>query len=339
MVIAVIFGFGFSALLKKDPLQHRASSDRKFVHRPVVQASIPQTLAIPDTSYSQEGAVVQDALCVGRCCVAPSGSLVLHTPFRRDSTMRTSHNHDESRAATAAEADYCARAHRRHCRYRYGEQDPTGLPTHVPAKSTVDSLDMTGFARPTSLGGGTRDQEDEDHHQLPTNLDNQRSGYRSRLRLPKLWSLTPSVTLVLILAILSRPCGATFIAFENCLSESYVNNEPKLLQWVPAGVDASFITTDAIHTLRITMWGNVTGSTTNDTLPAWNDTAYWNDAKKTVGKILSVPEPNAANKLTTLLSEIKFLTYQPFFESANFCTDKLVNASCPLGPVFNATPR
>lgn len=250
--------------------------------------------------------------------------------------MRTAHNLDESRAATAAEPDYCARAHRRHCRQRYGERDPTGLPTHASAKTTVDSLDMTGFARSTS-SGRIRDQEDENQHQLPTKGNNQPSSHRSRFRLRNLLSLTPGVTLVLILGILSRPCAAAFIAYENCLPDYYVNNEPKLLQWVPEAVDASFNTANGKHTLRITMWGNVAGSATNVTLPPGNDTSYWNDPKKLDGKILSVPEPNAQSpKLTTLRGEIKFLTYEPFSEGKNFCTDKLVNASCPLAPVFNA---
>ena len=199
---------------------------------------------------------------------------------------------------------------------------------------------MTDFARPTSPGwirGQDRDQEDQEEEE---GADRYSYSHRSRLRLPNLLSLTRGVSLVLILGILSRPCSAAFIAYENCLPESYVNNEPKPLQWVPARVDASFDTTDAKHTLRITMWGNVTGSAINVTLPPGNDTNYWNDAKKIDGKILNEPEPNVPDpKLTTLRSKINFLTYEPFSNSANFCTDKLVNASCPLAPVFNADPR
>lgn len=198
---------------------------------------------------------------------------------------------------------------------------------------------MTDFVRPTSPGW-IRDRKDEDQDKLPPKGDKQRSSYSSRLRLPNLLSLTPSVTLMLILAILSRPCGAVSIAYENCLPESYVNNEPKPLQWVPAHFDAFFDTTNAKHTLRITMWGNVTGSSTNVTLPPGNVTAYWNDPKKLSGKILNEPEPDVPSpKLTTLRSKIKFLTYEPFANNSNFCTDKLVNASCPLAPVFNANPR
>lgn len=148
------------------------------------------------------------------------------------------------------------------------------------------------------------------------------------------------MVLALVLGVLCRPSNAAFIVFENCLQESYVNNDPKPLQWVPAKVDASFDTVDPRHTLRITMWGNVTGSATKVALPPGNDTAYWGNPEKTDGKIVNEPEPSAPNpKLTTLHSKVEFLTYEPYANSSNFCKDSLVNASCPLAPVFNVDER
>jgi hypothetical protein len=131
-----------------------------------------------------------------------------------------------------------------------------------------------------------------------------------------------------------RPAAAVAVPFENCLSESYINNEPTPLQWVPRWVEASFNATDPKHTLRVTMWGNVTGAFTNVALPP-SDSPHWKDPTKTDGKIMDVPEPDVANpKLTTLHSKIGVLTYEPWSDNTNFCNTSLVNASCPLGPVF-----
>ncbi|KAK5651746.1 hypothetical protein OQA88_11708 [Cercophora sp. LCS_1] len=128
---------------------------------------------------------------------------------------------------------------------------------------------------------------------------------------------------------------AAFVRFDNCLLESYKTNNPVPLQWVPLFVDASFNTTDPKHTLRVTMWGNVTGSFTDVQLPPGNS-SDWNDPAKLDGKILDEPDPDAPNpKLTTLHSKVEFLTYEPWSENTNFCQDSLANASCPLAPVFN----
>lgn len=131
-----------------------------------------------------------------------------------------------------------------------------------------------------------------------------------------------------------RPASAAFVPFENCLPESYINNVPTPLQWVPLFVDAAFDTADPKHTLRVTMWGNVTGSSTNVALPP-PGSPDWSDPGKTDGKILDLPEPNAPNpKVTTLHGRIGVLTYEPWRENTNFCNTSLTNASCPLAPVF-----
>lgn len=124
------------------------------------------------------------------------------------------------------------------------------------------------------------------------------------------------------------------MTFENCLPESYINNDPTPLQWMPHSVDASFNASDPKHTLRVTMWGNVTGTFTNVTLPP-PESPDWKDPTKTDGKILDEPEPNVPfPKLTTLHSKIEFLTYEPWSDNTNFCNTSLTNASCPLAPVF-----
>jgi hypothetical protein len=135
-------------------------------------------------------------------------------------------------------------------------------------------------------------------------------------------------------SLLLRPVAAAAVAFENCLSDSYINNVPTPLQWVPQWVDAVFNVTDPKHTLQVTMWGNVTGSFTNVTLPP-PGSPDWTNPKKTDGKIMDEPEPNAPDpKLTTLHSKVDVLTYEPWSLNTNFCNTSLVNGSCPLAPVF-----
>jgi hypothetical protein len=144
---------------------------------------------------------------------------------------------------------------------------------------------------------------------------------------------------MLLPSTLLRPVAAVAVSFENCLSESYINNEPTPLQWKPRFVDASFDLTDPKHTLRVTMWGNVTGSFTKVTLPA-PGSPDWADPSKTDGKIMGEPDPNGSDpKITTLKSKVDVLTYEPWTENTDFCTTSLANASCPLAPVFEADSR
>lgn len=146
--------------------------------------------------------------------------------------------------------------------------------------------------------------------------------------------LTALTWLIFVPCTVLRPAAAAAVPFENCLPESYINNVPTPLQWVPLWVDASFNATDPKNTLRVTMWGNVTGASTNVTLPP-SDSPDWKDDSKTDGKILGVPEPDAPDpKLTTLHSKISVLTYNPWSDNTNFCNTSLANASCPLAPVF-----
>ncbi|KAK2068709.1 hypothetical protein P8C59_003337 [Phyllachora maydis] len=134
-----------------------------------------------------------------------------------------------------------------------------------------------------------------------------------------------------------RPAAAVMVNFENCLPASYLETTPTLLQWVPLYVDAKFDTLTPDHTLVVTMWGNVTGAYNNVTLPPSNS-PYWADATKTDGKIVAEPDPSSSNpKITTLHSKVDVLSYEPWVNFADFCKNSLVNASCPLGPVFNTT--
>ncbi|KAK4212843.1 putative flavin carrier protein 3 [Rhypophila decipiens] len=218
--------------------------------------------------------------------------------------MRTGHDYDEFGARTIAESDCCAEPCANSNHHRNGVRESNRPSAHASTKSTTTTTDNLEMRNPDCALRG--------------------------------WRSGAALALILGMGTLIRPAGAAFIAFENCLPEAYVNNEPKPLQWVPAGVDASFDTVDPKHTLRITLWGNVTGSATNVTLPPGNDTVYWSDPKKLDGKIVREPEQNAPNpKQTTLRSKVEFLSYEPFANSSSFCDYALMNASCPLAPVFS----
>ncbi|KAF3355548.1 putative membrane protein like [Verticillium longisporum] len=144
--------------------------------------------------------------------------------------------------------------------------------------------------------------------------------------------------LLLVLACLlltTRPADAVQIPFSNCLPASYRVYEPRLLQWTPLYADARFDTESENHNLRVIVWGNVTGSHSGVSLPPPGD-SHWGDPTDTEGKIVRLPnEPNA--KVTALKTQVEMLTYQPFGAREDFCNNKLVNASCPLAPIFNQT--
>lgn len=138
---------------------------------------------------------------------------------------------------------------------------------------------------------------------------------------------------ILLMALFALPTSAVFIEFSNCLPDSVQNDTPLQLQFVPLFVDAKFNTTDPSNGLQVTVWGNVTGSGTEQTLllPPINS-PYWtsNDSNQG-GKIID----NPGSYYTTLSNKVDVLTYEAWNQSVEFC-NSLVNASCPLGPSFFA---
>jgi len=145
------------------------------------------------------------------------------------------------------------------------------------------------------------------------------------------WSLLYGFGL-LAMSLFVNPAQAVMVQFQNCLPESYQNNVPTALQFSPLFVDASFDTTGEMHNLHITVYGNVTGTYRNVTLPPSNDPA-WTNPEITDGKIENLPYPGT--KYTTLFNKINVLTYEPWSQNVNFC-DQLVNGTCPLAPSFSA---
>lgn len=138
--------------------------------------------------------------------------------------------------------------------------------------------------------------------------------------------------LALFLNFIITPASAVFISFQNCLPRNVQNSAQ--LQIIPLHVDAVFDTTDPSHNLNLTVWGNVTGSLPELDLPSGTNTSYWNNPNMTDGKIVDVPDPEGVNVKTSFFRKVNALTYQPYQAAvADFC-ESLINATCPLGPVF-----
>jgi len=140
----------------------------------------------------------------------------------------------------------------------------------------------------------------------------------------------------LLLALLCvQPASAVLLPFDNCLPGNYIasNNDHPQLQWVPLYLDAVFDLENPSHNLRVRVYGNVTGTVGNTTLPPWNDTAQWSGNTSVLnGKIQNQPD-GSAGKATTLFSKVDVLSYEPYKTSANFC-NSTKDGQCPLGPVF-----
>lgn len=139
---------------------------------------------------------------------------------------------------------------------------------------------------------------------------------------------------LLLATLFVVPTSAVFIDFTNCLSQSYQDDTPIQLQFVPKYVDAKFDTHNSTHALSVTVYGNVTGQTGNTAVPGANDTEYWN-SNSTIqgGKIEDIYDANT-KVLTTLFEKVDVLTYEPWNDNLDFC-DQVRNGECPLGPIFD----
>ncbi|KAL8388423.1 hypothetical protein RB595_009253 [Gaeumannomyces hyphopodioides] len=157
--------------------------------------------------------------------------------------------------------------------------------------------------------------------------------------LGRISSASLNMVFFILLAVILPPCAAVQVPFENCLPIYYTGSNPTPLQWVPKFVDATLNVTNDIQSLKVTMWGNVTGSRRDQPLPPANNTAYWTDPKQIEGKIQKMPNaqmPDTQKRvLTTLNSKINVLTYEPWSGNFDFCGNLSQPHTCPLGPVFD----
>ena len=133
------------------------------------------------------------------------------------------------------------------------------------------------------------------------------------------------------LTFVARPANATFVNFDNCLSPGYINSNPQELQFTPLHVWATFNTTAASHGLNVTIYGNVSGLTTDQPYPLPDD-PQWQNSSDTLGKIVDLSESN--NKYSTLHSKVNVLSFTPWeARPSRFC-NSTIHQDCPLGPVF-----
>lgn len=162
--------------------------------------------------------------------------------------------------------------------------------------------------------------------QRPSNQPRRGLGYRTMAR-RRLADQT-SMMLLLVLALLIHSTSATFINFQDCLTDS--RQASNALQFTPYYVNAVFNRTDPAHNLAVRVWGNVSGDYTTAAV-------NYSDPDNTNGKIVDVPFPASSDpRQTTLYEEVSVLSYTPYTNRVSFC-DSLTNGSCPLAPVFNSS--
>lgn len=134
-----------------------------------------------------------------------------------------------------------------------------------------------------------------------------------------------------ILCLLVLSANAAFVKFSNCLDSNVIRSNPRLLQFVPLNITATFNTTDPGHNLNVTFYGNVTGQSTTGTYPSPSDPS-WSDPNSLFGKIPDLQ--NGASLYTTLFSTYNVLSYTPYTaDPARFCNDT-INEVCPMAPAF-----
>jgi hypothetical protein len=136
--------------------------------------------------------------------------------------------------------------------------------------------------------------------------------------------------MLFVLALLRLPtANAVFVKFENCLNQGILNSaSPQQLQFVPYFMDAHF-TEDGLHTLNLTVYGNVSGQAETGVYPPQNS-SRWKDPHDNFGKIV-----DATDNFTTLFSTARVLSYTPYNARPSRLCGATVNGTCPWGPLFD----
>lgn len=135
----------------------------------------------------------------------------------------------------------------------------------------------------------------------------------------------------LLLLSVATPAHAVFHSFDNCLKENIQNSTPLQLQFVPLNVSVVFDSGDPLHTLNITVYGNVSGTADQRLSYPPPDDPQWTDPNSTVGKIEDLSKSN--NKYSTLLTNLDVLSFSPYTDASRFC-HSVTQGECPLAPVF-----
>ncbi|KAK5110627.1 hypothetical protein LTR62_005666 [Meristemomyces frigidus] len=144
---------------------------------------------------------------------------------------------------------------------------------------------------------------------------------------------TPLLFLAAACLLLPRTAYAAFINFDNCLDEGIKHSNPLQLQWIPLAVDAKF-QREPPYTLNVTIYGNVSGQQVQGTYPP-PSSSDWKNPNITFGKISNIGSDGNGN-LSTLLADFDVLQWTAYNAKASQFCNSLINASCPLGPYFDA---
>ena len=145
------------------------------------------------------------------------------------------------------------------------------------------------------------------------------------------WSSVWWIALLYLVSFAS-PGAAVLLDFENCLSKSILESDPLQLQFVPTNVSVKFNLTNPLHPLAITVYGNVSGTTSQTADYPAPDSSVWTNPNWTDGKIEDVSTTN--NKYSTLMTDLNVLSFTPFSNASRF-RNAVTQGTLPLGPVFN----
>lgn len=138
--------------------------------------------------------------------------------------------------------------------------------------------------------------------------------------------------LIVCVLLLARGSHAAFIStFTDCLSPNTINSNPKQLQFTPLWVWAFFDSSSASHNLNVTIYGNVSGQTTEQNLPKPDD-SQWKNPNDTLGKLVDVSK--VTNLATTLQAQFNVLDYTPYNAPLTRFCNTTVRRPCPIAPVF-----
>ncbi|KAJ5212951.1 hypothetical protein N7449_000120 [Penicillium cf. viridicatum] len=137
---------------------------------------------------------------------------------------------------------------------------------------------------------------------------------------------------LLCLVSFASPTAAVLLDFENCLSKTILESDPLQLQFIPTNVSVKFNLTNPLHPLAITVYGNVSGTTSRTANYPAPDSPVWINPNWTDGKIQDVYSTN--NKYSTLMTDLNVLSFTAFDNASRF-RDSVTQGTLPLGPVFN----
>ncbi|EAU38532.1 conserved hypothetical protein [Aspergillus terreus NIH2624] len=132
------------------------------------------------------------------------------------------------------------------------------------------------------------------------------------------WSV---VVMMVVLLTWVSPASAALLSFDNCLDASIIESSPRQLQFIPLNVSVLFDLENPLHSLNITVYGNVSGTADRRSTYPLPDDAQWNNPNDTVGKIVDLDTAN--NRYSTLIASVDVVNFSPYSEPFRFC-DTLV---------------